>query len=216
MATASDLIRRAMRLIRAIDPGEAPTAHEEKDALDALNAMLGSWSIQRQAILVLTSETFAMTGAASYSIGENGDLDTVRPINIDAVSVDGSVYKTMTQQEWILGLDGFNYRPGVPLGTLHVRGVSGSSMTLESWKPLTGTLGKATPIALPEGYDEAIAYNLAIRIAPEFGKMVSAEVAEVARVSLAAVKRMNASRNTPPARFDDMPVVHRYCDGLLG
>lgn len=41
--TASDIIRRALRLIRVIDAAEALSASDAQDALATLNAMLAEW-----------------------------------------------------------------------------------------------------------------------------------------------------------------------------
>ena len=43
MATALDVISRAMRLIGALSTGEVPSADEAKDGLSSLQAMLGEW-----------------------------------------------------------------------------------------------------------------------------------------------------------------------------
>lgn len=43
MATASDIIRRALRILRVIDAQEAMQAADAQDALDTLNAMLAEW-----------------------------------------------------------------------------------------------------------------------------------------------------------------------------
>lgn len=43
MATALDVIRRAMRLIGALAEGEVPTAEQAADGLVSLQAMLGEW-----------------------------------------------------------------------------------------------------------------------------------------------------------------------------
>ena len=43
MATALDVISRAMRLIGALSTGEVPSADEAKDGLISLKAMLGDW-----------------------------------------------------------------------------------------------------------------------------------------------------------------------------
>lgn len=43
MATASEVINRALRLIGAVAAGEEPSAQESADALTALNAMLADW-----------------------------------------------------------------------------------------------------------------------------------------------------------------------------
>jgi len=46
MATALDLVTRAMRKLRVIGSGEEPTAAEGADCLSALNDMLAIWEIE--------------------------------------------------------------------------------------------------------------------------------------------------------------------------
>lgn len=46
MATASDIITRALKLVRAVPAGETPSDEEMTDALDALNDMLHSWALK--------------------------------------------------------------------------------------------------------------------------------------------------------------------------
>lgn len=43
MATAQDIINRALRLCRVLDAGEAAEAEDSTDALDTLNAMIAEW-----------------------------------------------------------------------------------------------------------------------------------------------------------------------------
>lgn len=43
MATASDIIRRSLRLIGVLDAQMAMDANDAQDALDTLNAMLAEW-----------------------------------------------------------------------------------------------------------------------------------------------------------------------------
>jgi len=43
MATASQIIRRALRLIGALNPTQAMKAQDAQDALETLNAMLAEW-----------------------------------------------------------------------------------------------------------------------------------------------------------------------------
>lgn len=43
MATASDIIKRALRICRVVDSNSALDANDAADALEALNAMLAEW-----------------------------------------------------------------------------------------------------------------------------------------------------------------------------
>jgi hypothetical protein len=47
-------------------------------------------------------------------------------------------------------------------------------------------------LSYPQGYAEALRYNLAVRLAAEFAAPVSGPVAQIAIESLARVKTMNA------------------------
>lgn len=101
MATAQDVVRRALVLIGAIEAGESASAGEMKDGVDSLNDMLFGW---------------AALGA---------DL----------------VHETLAQGETLLVDDSFL---------------------------------------------EGIRFNLAVRIAPEYGATVPAYVSELARETFAA------------------------------
>jgi hypothetical protein len=204
-ATASDVIRRSLRLIGAIAGGETPSSTEEADALQVLNAMLDSWNTESLAVYALRDETLTLTGAASYTIGGGGDLDTTRPVRIEsaferyndtdypvkiasAAAWYALAVKTTTSSnvsEWLY------YEPAYPLGTLHLYP-----------KPISGVLHLVTRVpfvaysatdslALPPGYQDAITYHLAIRLAPEYGRPVTPELAALARAAKDNIQRAN-------------------------
>ena len=202
--TASDVIRRALRIIGAIAGGETPSSTEEADALQVLNAMLDSWNTKSLAVYALRDESLTLTGAASYTIGMGGDLNTARPVKIEAAytrlsSIDYHVEQASadawyqlaakstigTVPEWLY------YEPSYPLGTLYLYP-----------KPTTGVLhlvtrapfaaySAADSLVLPPGYQDAITYNLAIRLAPEYGRPVTPEVAAIARDALNSIGLVN-------------------------
>ena len=82
-----DLINAALRSIEAIAPGEGPTSAESADALLAINDILASWSASTLPIFTLTRETFALTGAGSYTIGPAMTWNTTRPVKLEAAAV---------------------------------------------------------------------------------------------------------------------------------
>jgi hypothetical protein len=204
MATASAIIRRALRLIGAIAASETPSAAEQADALEALNAMLDSWRASSLMAYALRDETLTLTGAASYTIGTGGNLNTVRPVRIDAA------YQRISDIDYPLRLasaaawadlaaksttgdvaDWLYYEPSHPLGRLYLYPVpSAGVLHLLTWVPLTA-FAASDEVALPPGYQDALTYNLAVRLAPEYSRPVTAEVAAVARDAMGKIERVN-------------------------
>lgn len=210
MATAADRIKRAMKLLGVIASGETPTASEQADGLTALNAMLAQWSTQSLLIPARVRESFPLIGGqSSYTIGPSGDFDTSRPQRIEIAKIeiqDGEPFEVPVE---ILNLDQYAtitvknmqstyprklyVEDGAPLSTIKVWPVPNEvhNLVLYSWKPLSSLATAATDVEFPPGYEDAIDYNLAIRLAGEFQVEPKASVVSIARDSLANIKRMN-------------------------
>jgi hypothetical protein len=58
MATALDVIRRAMRLIGALAEGELPTGEQSDDALLSFQAMIGEWETRGLKLGAMVDTTF--------------------------------------------------------------------------------------------------------------------------------------------------------------
>jgi hypothetical protein len=204
MATAATIIRRSLRLLGALAASETPSAAEQADALEALNAMLDSWRASSLAAYALRDETLSLTGAASYTIGPAGNLNTVRPVRIEAafqrvgdidyplrlasaVAWSGIAAKGTTGDvaDWLY------YEPSYPLGRLYLYPKpSAGVLHLLTWVPLTA-FAASDDVALPPGYQDALTYSLAVRLSPEYGRPVTAELAAVARDAMSKVERTN-------------------------
>lgn len=219
MATALDLIKGAMRLIGAIESGETPSSEETSDGLSALNAMMDAWSIERLMVYQILQENFTLSaGTASYTIGSGGTWNTTRPTRIDSAFIRDSsgqdypieiITKEQYDAIWLKTTQSLPeqlfYDPAYPLGTVYWYCVPDASYTayINSWKQLQSFAGLTTVLALPPGYERAIKYNLALEIAPEYNRMPSAVLAQIANESKAAIKSMNA------------PEVVAKCDAML-
>lgn len=204
--TAQEIITASLRLIGASAQGETPPADEMQEGLSALNTMLDSWSSWRLTIAVLTSENFPLvSGTASYTIGSGGDWDTVRPLRIEnayvrSLGLDYPVkkisqidYNSIVEKD-IGGRPEFLwYNNQRPLGIVSLYHTPNAADTLfiDTWKPLTAIAGLTIEIDFPEGYDEAIKYNLAIRMSPEYGVTASPDVRDIAKTSLNVIKSFN-------------------------
>ena len=211
MATAADLIKGSMRLIGAIAAGETPSASETADGLTALNDMIDSWSNEHLLIPSKVIEKFDLVAStASYTMGSSGDFNTTRPLKIDLAYLEEqssspvfempieilnqkqygdittktltSTFPTKLFVEYEYPLVELIFWP-VPTAT--------DKVVLHSWKPLTTYALSSTTVSVAPGYSRALRYNLAIELAPEFGKEPPASVVAIAMESKESIKRMN-------------------------
>jgi hypothetical protein len=205
MATARDLIKGSLRLIGAIAAGETPSAAEQADALSTLNEMLDSWSLERLAVPARIREEFAVS-TSPVTMGSGADLDTARPIRIEAAAVminnvehpievvGHDEWSEIKQKSLTSTLPTHLYPQGTtPLETINLWPMPSGSVTLVlySWKALSQLATATSDVELPNGYLRALRYNLAIELAPEYGKVASAEIAKIAKESKENIKRAN-------------------------
>jgi hypothetical protein len=204
--TALDMIKRARRLIGALAVGETLEDELANDGLEALNSMLASWSLDELAVYVTKISTHNLTGVQSFSIGTGGTFNVERPDRIEAafITVSGNDYplqiidneqwNAITEKDTTATIPAYlKYDATVPLGNISLFPIpTGGSLTINSFQPLQTFTNLTDVLVFPNGYERAIASNLAIEIAPETGKQVSQELAKMARESKAAIMRINA------------------------
>jgi hypothetical protein len=212
VATVRDRIKRAMRLIGAAATGETPSADELADGLTALNAMLSSWSLESLLVPSIVREEFSFIGGQQrYSVGTLGDFNTTRPVKIERVTVEiqgANAFETpvdiVNVDQWVnisiravqSDIPTWVYIEGTyPLEYVNFWPVPSSAANkavLYSQKLISSFTSVNDAVSLPPGYDDAIDYNLAIRLAPEYGKAISPEVAKIAQDTYANIKVKNS------------------------
>ena len=226
MAAALDLITDAMQEIGAIGAGETPDSNDAALGLSRLNQMIGSWSLQPATIPVTAREVFDLTANQGgpdnpYTIGPGGDFDTTRPNSIYAVAVlqnagtsseveipralftvDAYVVNQVKQLTNLFFTDCY-YIPSFAngLGTIILWPIPTSTdykLVLYLRKQLSTCTDLATDYDLPPGCQEAILYNLAIRLCKPFGRPVDPETSRMARQTLAIFKRGNLQVSDMP------------------
>jgi len=216
MATAQDLIKGAYRSIGVIGQGKTMSSFLAKNGLEALNQMLGMWSTQDFLIPARVSESLSIaTAGHEFTIGTGGDFDTDRPEEI----VDGYVSSGGTDYSLeVFTMGEYNdirtknvgiipsrlwYEPSYPLGKIYLDGNIGIAYTLhiDSYKPLTSFPTLTTAVSLPAGYEEAIKFNLALRLAPENGKTPNQMIYSFAESGVNHLKTRRASQRTPVSKM---------------
>lgn len=211
--TGQDLINGALRLIGVLAEGETASANTTNDALSALNDLLDSWSNESLLVSPVVREvlSFASAGVKQvYTFGPGGDLTTARPVTIQTALIQinssspaielpldmlnqdqySAVVLKGTTSTYPTAIYIDDAYPALNMNVWPVPTDSTSKLIIYSQKPFTSA-ALSTPLSLQPGYLRALRFNLAIDLAPEFGKSAPQEVIAIAEQSKAAIKRNN-------------------------
>ena len=212
---ASDIINASLKKIGVLAKGETASTNDSNDALNYLNYMLATWSARELLNLAQIQESFTLiANQQSYTIGVGANFNTAKPFNIKSAFVrDTSNYDTpvfpMTREEYFgiedkllsvarptdLFYDKGSTHQTTDTGTIYLYPIPDASTTytlfIESEKAWTDLGTLSTTVNFEEMYTEALIYNLAIRLAPDYGKPVSAEVIAIAKETLGILETSN-------------------------
>ncbi len=219
--TGLSLVRDAFGILNVFLPGESIPNDDGQFALRTMNRMIGGWSQRARTVPVIAREVFdlvANQGGPSnpYTIGDGGNFDTEKPPNQQSV-VAASLILTASDPdvEVPLGIytddaydaiqikeqsnsqpTGLYYNPTYAndLGTIQlwpVPDIATNDLALYLQKPIVRFADLSTTYYLPEGYDDAIVYKLAQRLAGPYGKQLSDDDKQLGVNALALVMRSN-------------------------
>jgi len=204
--TAKTLIKSA---IRVVSGGRDPTAEEQADGFEALKMMLRSWSAQNINLYYSVTDTLAADGSESYTIGSGGDINTVRPAAIRGARtadnlvevIDEARYRRLALGGSVGSIAHIWYNPDYPLGLLYPWPQSSGTVYLDSLRELSDPALITSDVEFPPEYDEAIKFNLAIRLAPEYGKLLDTLTIFLARDSLSTIQSRNFASQITTVRL---------------
>jgi hypothetical protein len=211
MTTALDLITDAMEEAGILTKTESPSDEEVQTGLNRLNRLISSWSNTTNLVFERVTESFPLTTLdTTYTIGSGGDFNTVRPTKIIQAHIQDNnitynlevvtdrIYQSVTYKT-IGGLpELLNYTNEYPLATINIYPAPSTTYTLflTSEKPLTSYATINTTVDLPSGWEDALTYNLAVRLCPVYGQPVDPELKALARETKAMIS-LNSLRNNP-------------------
>lgn len=209
MATVATIIDRSLRLLGQIPSGGHATTEEYADGLVALNALLDGWRNEKTMCYATRTESLTLSASTtSYTIGPAGDLVTTRPVDIEdawivqsnitypvRVVTDGEYDAITTKTQSSSWPELVNYRGTMPAGTLYVWPPANAARTLNlrTRTPFTAFAATTDTVSLPPGWEDALAFNLAINMAPEFQTEASNSVVRRAMETRAAIKLLNSA-----------------------
>jgi len=224
----AELIKSAYADLGVLDIGSDLDPAQYAQGLLSLNSMIGAWSRGRLTLYGLVEESFTLTpGKAVYTVGSGGEFDTAWPFQItrafirDANDIDypvqiitpgeyaAIVLKTVSERPFRLV-----YNPkGYPTGnaTLYPVPAAAEALHWTAQKVLVSYASIEDTVGVAPEYEEALEFNLALRLAPKMSVPVSGELRELARQSKSVIPL-----SVEPATFDGAFGSARAIDGLDG
>lgn len=211
--TAQNLINRALLELGVIQAGQSPTDEESNDGLLALQHLIDAFSAQGTTVFETAKTDVTLTGASSYTIGTG----SARPVRLEGawltmtngvgVGVEvlgaaefGRVPNRGATDAWVKAC---YYEAGTSGGRLYVAPIApGGTLTVIGWQPLATVANLSATLDLPYGYIRAIVLNLALDLAPQYGKPITegmVALAASAKNALGEINAANRNGEQPPA-----------------
>lgn len=222
--TGLEIINESLLLDGVIYPGQTISPEALATSQLGLNNMLSEWNAQGLAVFSIIKSTFGLTnGTADYTIGSGATINTPRPEKIEAWRVfdaSGAANggEPVDSKEFVRRADDnaltaariemLNYDAAFPVGTIHLYPIpNGGTLELWVWEQITAIADFTIAISFPPGYLKTIVYNLAVDLAPKFGREVGQTVQMVANAGKATLGGTNISEQTrvPPERKATLP-----------
>jgi len=225
--TAGDLIRASMRKLTLYASGEEPEPEELIDGLVALKGMLKSWGSNSMMVFASVKESFSLvSGVYQYTWGSGGMITTARPHALLGASIVDSggtthtvdirsegEYRRITSKLSTGRPNTLFFHPEYPLALIYVHPVPTEVelMYVDSRKAFVEVSSfdlLESELQFPDNYEEAMIYNLAVRLASDYGKSISQEVASLAVNLHDEIMNLNASNSVEPVAIL-LPVGNR-------
>lgn len=211
--TAETLITRALQLLGVVAAGEVPTADDFADGLKTLNDMVTALATERLSIFTQSRTTKVLTATTqTYTIGVGAVINVARPLWLPNAGVIPVATNTteiplalLSDEQWaatsVKTLTStfptavyYNYGfSAAGFGTITVWPIPTTGPTLVLYLPtaMGAFADGATSYEFPPGYERMLRYNLALDLAPEYGKPLDPVIAAIAATSKANMKRAN-------------------------
>lgn len=245
MATYANLIADALLDLGVLAEGETVGSNEQASALRTLNRMLDSWDAEKLRLYtVARTEVTIVSGTATYTVGSGGNFNVGRPVSDDQIVAlnyqdtsgtydNETPLAKHTEESWarLTQKDtqatypssyyfDFNFASG--LGTITLYPVpTGSTLelVLYAWTHLSQVTNVSSTVTLPPSYERAIVKNLAVELAPSYGKQVDPLLMQQATNATEIMKRAN--NRVRDLRFEPAALVggwgrryNVYTDGV--
>ena len=180
--TRNELIEAALRKLAVLAEGQTPSTQNYADADKALNLIIAQYRALGMPLWARAEYTFTPT-TGSYNIGSGQTLNTSFPVKML------QAYRTETNTKIdmdIVPKEEFNilpngssgspiklsYQPYVNYGTIYLwpapTSTNTATITLVYTRPLSYTTLSTDVLDMPEEWQQAVVYALAVALSPEW------------------------------------------------
>ncbi len=187
--TRNGLIEMAVRKLGVVADGQTLSTENYTNGSAALNTLLGAFRTLGMPLWARQSYDLTLTaGTSSYNIGSSQTLNTPYPLKLLQAYRTDSNNSSKVQLEIIpdynfnrlpTGSSGYpiqiSYTPKVNLGVIKLwptpdaTAVANTTVTIVYQRPMEYMSSSTDTFDIPEEWLEAVVYNLAVRLAPEWG-----------------------------------------------
>ncbi len=212
--TVNDLLLSTLKLIGSVSSTSPPKPDELADALARLQDMIDSWMAERLAIFVVKRSVYPLvSNQQEYTIGPGGDFNQPRPVWIQDAGIISntnpsqplelpmlsdddyasvSIKNVASALSWYLWYNyDFDANGRGKVWVWPIPNVGNLEIALYVPTPLTQVSALTDTLHFPPGYAEAVRFNLAVRLCPEWGRPIDPVVAQMAAESFARIERAN-------------------------
>jgi hypothetical protein len=223
--TALTYITQAFSNLNVLQPGVTMPPALAADAFLRINLLMSTWAQQLTPATIGATGVPLLAGKRNYTWGPGGDITTPKPAKqtglVHATLLLNTSNPPVEVPLAILTDDMVNaievktlqsgqptavyYAPTTPLGTVvlwPVPNTAVNSLVLYAEQTFGPFADLSTTVyTFPDGYDEAIVYNLERRLAGPYGREMPAEDAILARETFANIMRSNQRLSDLPNDF---------------
>ena len=205
VSTVLDVLTMACLGIRVHRLGASLPPEMAQHALDALNMLLETWTVDRRRLYRVREVVVPLTMASSYTVGPGGQVNVpFLPVAIQPgfTRLGGMdyPYDPMTREVYHTCISwkdqggtvpsAIYYERQTPLGSIHPWPVSGGELHLMVDQPL-GPLVVNDTLSFPDGYKNALTLALGKYLAPTYGQTLDPVYLDNLQQAESALRKRN-------------------------
>jgi hypothetical protein len=204
--TVLDLIKLSLLDLGVLGEGETPSDAMANHAMTVINLLLGEWNNDPHISYTEQQSFSVVSGTASYVVGSGQTWDGNKPLTIEKAYIQDSdgydhplsiigekEYMDIHDKDLSARPTKLYYKPSNSTGTVYLYGEPEASYTIYILGPLAFTEydDPTTTISLPNGYLQALRYNLDIELSPSYHVDINRLILSKAASTLDDIKSTN-------------------------